>query len=150
MTHSSYSVVTDITQGENVRLYDQVNLYSCTFGDGTKVDAFVYIEEDVVIGSNCIIRPFTFIPTGITIGNEVFIGPHVTFTNDRYPSVEGEWTLLQTTVGDRAAIGAGATICPGVEIGHDATIGAGSVVLDDVPPKATVVGNPACPISTEQ
>ncbi|MFB6176230.1 MAG: acyltransferase [Halobaculum sp.] len=149
VTGPNHAVVTDVTTGEDVDLYDQVNLYGCEIGDGTKIDAFVYVEEDVEIGADCIVRPFTFIPTGVTIGDEVFIGPQVTFTNDRYPAVEGDWVLRETTVGDRVAVGAGATVGPGVEIGHDAMIGAGAVVLDDVSPATTVVGNPARPLDNE-
>jgi acetyltransferase-like isoleucine patch superfamily enzyme len=149
MTDPRHAIINDVTLGEGVEMYDQVNLYQCEIGSGTKIDAFVYIEEDVKIGSNCVIRPFTFIPTGIILGDYVFVGPQVTFTNDQYPSVEGEWRLLKTIVGDHTTIGAGATLAPGIEIGHNVTIGAGAVVLDDVPPETTVVGNPALPVNDE-
>lgn len=138
-----YSVMESVTEGEGTTVYDQVNLYNCTIGDGTKIDAFVYIEEDVKIGKNCIIRPFSFIPTGITIRDEVFIGPGVTFTNDMYPSVTGEWELEETVVEQGVGIGAGVTVGPGVTIGKDAMVGAGAVVVEDVPSETTVVGNPA-------
>lgn len=138
-----FSVINDVSTGSGTNIFDQVNLYGCDLGDGVKVDAFVYIEGEVVIGDGSTIRPFCFIPTGVSIGEHVFIGPNVTFTNDKYPSVDGEWELLETTVGDRAAIGAGSVIGPGVTIGSDAVVGAGSVVLDDVPENATYIGNPA-------
>lgn len=138
-----YAVTSDVTVGEGTTIYDHVNLYGCSVGDGTKVDAFVYVEEDVTIGDDCTIRPFTFIPTGVTIGDRVFIAPNVTFTNDRRPSATGEWELEETVVEDGAGIGAGAVICPGVTIGEGSLVGAGAVVTDDVPPETTVVGNPA-------
>lgn len=138
-----YAVINDIDADEAADIYDQVNLYECVIGGGTKVDAFVYIEEDVILGENCTIRPFTFIPTGVTLGDRVFVGPNVTFTNDQYPSVSGEWELRETRVKDDAGIGAGATILPGVTIGERALVGAGAVVTDDVPSEEVVAGNPA-------
>ncbi len=138
-----YAVIEGVKIDKNVKIYDQVNLYKCEIGEGTKIDAFVYIEEGVKIGKNVKIRPFTFIPTGVTIEDDVFIGPNVTFTNDKRPKVRGDWELLQTTVKRGAAIGAGAVILPGVTIGEFALVGAGAVVTKDVPPKAIVVGNPA-------
>jgi len=138
-----HAVISESDIAESARIYDQVNLYGCKIGSKTKIDAFVYIEEDVTIGRNCTLRPFVFIPTGVEIGDEVFIGPQVTFTNDRTPSISGEWELEETNVADQAAIGAGATILPGIEIGQGATVGAGAVVTNNVPPGSTVAGNPA-------
>lgn len=138
-----YSVIEDAEIGEGVTIYDQVNLYKCKIGKGTKIDAFVYIEEGVEIGKNCKIRPFVFIPSGVRIGNEVFISPGVIFTNDKYPKVKGEWELRETIVEDEVSIGAGAVILPGVRIGRGAMVGAGAVVTKDVPSNAFVVGNPA-------
>lgn len=141
-----HAVITDVSLPADADIYDQVNLYGCEIGNGTKIDSFVYIEEDVTVGRNCTIRPFTFIPTGVTLEDEVFVGPNVTFTNDMHPSVDGEWELLETIVREGVAIGAGVTVGPGIEIGAGALVGAGAVVLDDVPPETTVVGNPAEPV----
>jgi acetyltransferase-like isoleucine patch superfamily enzyme len=143
-----YSVITKSTIGKNSKIYDQVNLYHCSIGDNTKVDAFVYLEENVVIGNNCKIRPFTFIPTGVTIEDNVFIGPHVTFTNDKYPRAHGDWKLLKTLVKKYSSIGAGSVINPGVTIGENALIGAGSTVTKDIPDNAIAVGTPARVIGT--
>lgn len=140
---SRFSVVEDADIDDSATVYDHVNLYECQVGAGTKIDAFVYLEEDVVVGRDCTLRPFVFVPTGVRIGDGVFVGPNVTFTNDRYPSVSGEWTLEETIVEDGVGIGAGATILPGITIGENAIVGAGSVVTDDVSPDSTVVGNPA-------
>lgn len=137
-----HSVVANVDAHESTEIYDHVNLYNCEIGPGTKIDAFVYIEEDVVVGANCTIRPFVFVPTGIKIGDEVFIGPGVVFTNDRYPAVSDNWEMEETVVADRVGIGAGVTILPGVTIGEGAIIGSGTVVTDNVPPNTTVVGNP--------
>jgi UDP-2-acetamido-3-amino-2,3-dideoxy-glucuronate N-acetyltransferase len=138
-----YAVIHNVRAGTNSRIYDLVNLYGCRIGKNTKVDSYVYIEEGVEIGDNCKIRPFVFIPTGVTIEDHVFIGPNVTFTNDKYPKSKGKWTLLRTKVRKFASIGAGSTIIPGVTIGRNALIGAGSTVTRSVPANAIVVGSPA-------
>jgi UDP-2-acetamido-3-amino-2,3-dideoxy-glucuronate N-acetyltransferase len=138
-----YSVIKDAVIGEGTVVHDQVNLYKCKIGKNCKIDAFVYIEEGVVVGDNCKIRPFVFIPTGVLIENDVFIGPSVSFTNDKYPRVSGKWTLLNIRIKRGASVGANSVIMPGVTIGEKALIGAGSVVTKDVPDKAVVAGNPA-------
>lgn len=138
-----YSFLKDAEIGEGTVVHDQVNLYKCKIGRNCKVDAFVYVEEGVVIGDYCKIRPFVFIPTGVTIEDNVFVGPNVSFTNDKYPRVKGEWKLLRTRVKKGASIGANSVILPGVTIGEDAMVGAGSVVTEDVPSRAIVAGNPA-------
>lgn len=143
MKGTKYSVIKNTEVGRNARIYDQVNLYGCKIGKNTKIDSFVYIEEGVTIGDNCKIRPFVFIPTGVTIEDNVFIAPNVTFTNDKQPRANGEWTRLNTLVKRFASIGAGATITPGVEIGENALIGAGSVVTRNIPENAIAVGIPA-------
>jgi len=140
---SAYSIMKDVEIGEGTILHDQVNLYKCKIGRNCKIDAYVYIEEKVVIGDNCKIKPFVFIPTGVTIEDDVFIGPNVTFTNDRYPRAHGVWDLLETRVKKGASIGANSVILPGVTIGEQALIGAGSVITRDVPDNAVVAGNPA-------
>lgn len=138
-----YAVIKRAKIGEGTRVHDQVNLYGCEIGNNSKIDAFVYIESGVKIGNNVKIRPFVFIPEGVEIEDEVFIGPGVIFTNDKYPRVKGKWRLLKTLVKRRASIGAGAVILPGITIGENAIVAAGSVVTKDVPPNAIVAGNPA-------
>ena len=138
-----YAIIQKTRVGENSRIYDLVNLYGCRIGKNTKIDSYVYIEEGVKIGDNCKIRPFVFIPTGVTIEDNVFIGPNVTFTNDKYPKSKGKWSLLRTKVRGHASIGAGSTIIPGVTIGRNALVGAGSTVTRSIPDNAIVVGSPA-------
>ena len=143
MKPTKFSVIKNTEVGRNSRIYHQVNLYGCKIGRNTKIDSYVYIEEGVTIGDNCKIRPFVFIPTGVVIEDNVFIAPNVTFTNDKHPRAHGEWTLLNTRVKKFASIGAGSTINPGVQIGENALIGAGSVVIRDIPDNAIAVGIPA-------
>jgi acetyltransferase-like isoleucine patch superfamily enzyme len=144
---SKHSVIRQVTLERGSRIYDQVNLYRCKIGKNTKIDAFVYIEEDAVIGDNCKIRPFVFIPTGVIIEDNVFVAPNVTFTNDKYPRAQGNWRLLKTRVKKHASIGAGSVINPGVTIGENALIGAGSTVTRDIPDNAVAHGNPARVVS---
>ena len=138
-----YSIISAAEIGEGTVVHDQVNLYKCKIGKNCKIDSFVYIEGGVVIGDNCKIRPFVFIPTGVVIENDVFIGPNVVFTNDKYPKARGDWKLLHTRVKIGASIGANSVILPGVTIGKRAMVGAGSVVTMDVPDNAVMTGNPA-------
>jgi UDP-2-acetamido-3-amino-2,3-dideoxy-glucuronate N-acetyltransferase len=148
LSNKRFSIIKDITVGPNSRIYDQVNLYKCHIGKGSKIDAFVYIEEGVIIGDRVKIRPFTFIPSGVRIENDVFIGPHVTFTNDKYPRASADWKLLRTTIRQGASVGAGSVVLP-VTIGKNSLVGAGSVVTKDVPDNVTVAGNPASVIHNE-
>lgn len=123
---------------------DLVNLYGCSIGYGTRIGSFVEIGFGVVLGTYCKVQSFAFIPHGVEIGDRVFIGPHVCFTNVKRPDLfSAKPDFLTTIVEDGAVIGAGAVILPGVRIGEGALIGAGSVVTKDVAPWATVKGNPA-------
>jgi acetyltransferase-like isoleucine patch superfamily enzyme len=142
----AFSRIVDADIGEGTIVRDHVNLYKCKIGRGCKIESFVYIEEGVTVGDDCKIKPHVYIPSGVTIENEVFVGPGVTFTNDKHPHAKGDWELLKTTVGRGASIGAHSVILPGVRIGRGAIVGAGSVVTADVSDGATVCGNPARPL----
>lgn len=116
------------------------NIGNCKIGVGTKVHSHAWIGDGVVIGERCRIQAFAYIPPGVTIGDDVFIGPRVTFTNDKYPpSTE----LLPTVVEERVSIGAGAIILPGLTLWAHCRVGAGAVVTKSVPPGVLVMGNPA-------
>ena len=130
------SVGEDVSLGENVKLSPFVNLYGCTIGDDTSIGAFVEIGSGVTIGKRCKIGARVFIPPGITIGDEVFVGPCTIFTNDKFPRAvetrqQAEW-LVHTTVGDRARIGAGCLVLPGLTIGEDSFLGAGTIITTNV------------------
>ncbi len=109
-------------------------------GEHTEVGS--HTEIGGLVGDYCKIQAFVFIPPGVMIGNKVFIGPHVVFTNDKYPDASPEWTQTFTMVENNVSIGANATILP-VNIGKGAVIGAGAVVTKNVPAGETWVGNPA-------
>ena len=137
-----YSVITGVVVGEGTRVWDHVNLYKCRIGRNCKIHPFVYVEQDVVIGDDCKIQAFAGIGKGTRIGNRVHIGPHAILSNVKYPYVDNT-EILQSTIEDDVAIGAGAIILPGVTVRKGALVGAGAIVTREVPPNAIVVGNPA-------
>lgn len=114
----------------------------CAIDESCTVHAPVWIGKDVVIGKNVKIQAFAFIPDGVTIEDNAFIGPHVCFTNDPGLTVAGKANWKTTVVKNNARIGANVSIRAGVTIGESAIVGMGSVILQDVPPASTVVGNP--------
>ena len=142
----------DVKLGEDVKIYDFVNLYGCEIGDNTKVGTFVEIQKGARIGKNCKISSHSFICEGVTIEDNVFIGHNVTFINDLYPRATNEdgtlqtdddWQCVRTLVKKNASVGSSATLLCGITIGENAIVGAGSVVTKDVPANTIVVGNPA-------
>ncbi|ATX80301.1 Hexapeptide repeat of succinyl-transferase [Mariprofundus aestuarium] len=131
-------------------------------GSGTRVWAFAHINSGAVVGEDCNICDHTFIETGVLMGNrvtvkcgvhlwsgvtvedDVFIGPNATFTNDRVPRSKvypSQYANTVLRVG--CSIGANATMLPGLEVGECALVGAGSVVTTNIPAHALVYGNPA-------
>src|SRR6266849_5793195 len=95
-------IAPDVELGQNVVIHhpDQVNLFGCKVGDNCKIASFVEIQRGVVLGRNVKIEPFVFIPTGVTIEDGVFVGLHVCFSNDRYPSaVDDKGELLRSETG---------------------------------------------------
>lgn len=145
-------IAPDVKLGRNVRIFAFTNLYGCEIGDETKVGTFVEIQRGAKVGARCKISSHSFICEGVTLEDGVFIGHGVMFTNDLFPKATNEdgtlktdadWSCIKTLVKKGASIGSNATILCGVTIGEGALIGAGSVVTKDVPPRATVVGNPA-------
>ena len=145
-------IAPDVKLGQDVIIYNFVNLYGCEIGDGTKIGSFVEIQKGVFVGRNCKISSHSFICEGVTIADEVFIGHGVIFINDKYPRAtaadgslqsEDDWSVVETIVGRGASIGSGATILCGVTIGEYAIVGAGAVVTRDVPAGTSAAGNPA-------
>jgi acetyltransferase-like isoleucine patch superfamily enzyme len=152
-------IAPDVKLGRNVRLQAFVNLYGCEIGDDTKIGTFVEVQKGARIGQRCKISSHTFICEGVIIESEVFVGHGVTFINDRYPrattqggelQTDADWPCQTTVVKQGASIGSGATLLGGIVIGENAIVGAGSLVTTDVPPGATVAGNPARILGSSQ
>lgn len=144
---AKYSIIENADIGNDTIIRDYCNIFGCKIGKNCKIAAFVEIQKGVTIGDRCAIEAFVFIPTGVTIEDEVFIGPHVCFTNDKKPrAVNPGWKTTPTVVKKGASIGAGSVILCGITIGEKAMIAAGSVVTKDVPPKTLVARNPAKPV----
>ena len=135
---------------------------SSSVGAGTRIWAFAHVLPGAVIGAACNVCDHTFIENdvrlgdrvtikcgvqiwdGITLEDDVFVGPNATFSNDPFPrSGQHPERYARTLVKRGASIGANATILPGLTIGEKAMVGAGAVVTRNVPPMAIVAGNPA-------
>ena len=116
----------------------------CKIGENCNICSHCLIENDVKIGNNVTVKCGVQIWDGIELEDNVMIGSNVTFTNDMYPrSQNKDWKQLRTRVCKGATIGAGSTILPGITIGENAFIAAGSVVTKDVPSGELWMGNPA-------
>lgn len=117
----------------------------CTLGEGCNIGQNVVISPDVVLGNNVKVQNNVSIYTGVTCGDDVFLGPSCVFTNVINPrsAINRKSEYAKTHVGKGATIGANSTIVCGHDIGEYAFIGAGAVVTKNVPAYALLVGNPA-------
>jgi acetyltransferase-like isoleucine patch superfamily enzyme len=124
---------------------DKANVFeSAKLGKNVKVGAYAEVGRDVVVGDNTNISAGVFIPENVIIEDNVFVGPHAVFTNDKNPPSFGEWRKEEPTiVKSGSSIGANSTILPSLTIGKGSVVGAGSVVIKNVPDGVTVAGNPA-------
>ncbi len=138
--------------GRGTRIWQfAVVLRGAQIGEDCNICAQTFIENDVVIGNHVTIKCGVQLWDGVRVGDYAFLGPNVTFTNDKCPDcTKDSWALLETVVEERVSIGANATILPGVRLGRGCIVGAGAVVTKDVPPGAVVVGNPAREVSRKQ
>jgi acetyltransferase-like isoleucine patch superfamily enzyme len=139
--------------GANTRIWHYCHIRAgaivgndCNFGHS------VYIDHGAIVGNNVKLQNRVSVYRGVTLEDGVFVGPHTTFTNDKHPRAidpEGhplsdeDWMPVQTLVKYGASIGAGCVVLPGVTIGSWAMVGAGALVLRDVPDHALAVGTPA-------
>ena len=128
--------------GTDVEIIEPVNLYGCELRRGAFVGPFVEIQAGAFVGEYTRISSHTFVCAGVHIRHHCFVGHGVMFINDVFDNPPRDWVIQYTLVGKYTRIGSNATILP-VCIGRHAIIGAGAVVVDDVPNNAVVAGNPA-------
>lgn len=137
----------------NVWAFAHVMAGACV-GEHCNIGDHAFVESGAVVGNNVTLKNHVLVWEGISIEDDVFVGPGVTFTNDRFPrsprmpaakdrySDKSNW-LVKTVVRRGCAIGAAATICPGLELGAYSMVAAGAVVTRDVAPYSLVMGSPA-------
>lgn len=128
-----------------------VVLANVLVGKNCSIGSHVEIGRGTTIGDNVRIGKGVFLPSSSIIGDNVFIGPGTIFCDDKYPKVNNHRYHAQPPIVEHdASIGAGCVILPGIRIGSHSLIGAGSVVVEDVPPHSTVYGDSARLISQAQ
>jgi len=143
--HQNALVSDEARIGEGTRIWAFSNVQGgAVIGDNCNICDCCFIEGKAVLGHNVTIKNGVAVYDGVTLEDDVFVGPNVAFVNDRYPkSRHAGWEMECTRVKKGAALGANATILCGVTIGEGALVGAGSVVVKDVPARTIVIGNPA-------
>lgn len=142
----------NVAIGEGTRLGNFVLIRSDTqIGAGCTIGSNCDIEGDVIIGDHVSLQSFCYITRGVVVEDEVFCGPRVTTMNDKricYRRPALEFVRAAPRVLRAARVGGGSILLPGVTIGENALVGAGSIVTRDVPDRAIVAGNPARIVGT--
>jgi len=139
------AIVESLRIGHSTRIWQYVVvLPGAIIGSDCNICSHCFIENDVLVGDRVTIKSGVQLWDGVRLEDDVFVGPNVTFSNDRFPrSKQYPSTYAQTFVRKGASVGGGATLLPGITVGRYAMIGAGSVVTRSVPEAAIVAGNPA-------
>lgn len=139
---NKFADVQSVNIGQSTNIWQfTVVLPGAVIGENCNICAQCFIENRVCIGNNVTIKNGVYIWDGITIDDDVFVGPNVTFCNDRYPkSKNKQFTLEPIRVKRGSSIGASAIILPGVTIGKNCLIGAGSIITKDVPDFSKIIG----------
>ncbi|PHZ84851.1 acyltransferase [Paremcibacter congregatus] len=143
--HTTAEVSEDANLSDGVKVWNWSKVREgAQLGTDSIVGQCCYIDFDITIGDHCKIQNGVSLYHGLTVGNDVFIGPNATFTNDLVPRAHNtDWKVTSTIVSDGASIGANATIVCGVTLGKNCMVAAGAIVTKDVPDNALVMGSPA-------
>lgn len=146
--HPTANVSDKARIGPGTKIWINVQIReNADIGENCIVSKDVYIDHAVQIGHRCKIQNSVSVYNGVRIDDDVFVGPNVSFTNDKIPRASNpHWKVTPTLVESGASIGANATIVCGITIGEYAMVAAGSVVTKSVPPYTLVMGNPARPV----
>ena len=141
MIHSLADVQsTNIGKDTNIWQFCVV-LKGAQIGENCNICSHCFIENEVIIGNNVTVKCGVQLWDGITIEDDVFIGPNVTFCNDKYPKSKNKNFKLEPIIVKKgASIGANATILPGVTIGENTLIGAGAIITKDVLANTKIIG----------
>lgn len=144
MIHPTAEVQSDKI-GEKTFIWQySVIMKNAVIGKNCNINCHVFIENDVVIGDNVTVKSGVYVWDGIRIEDDVFVGPNVTFTNDKLPrSKQYPSEFQKTIIRKKASLGAASIILGGIEIGAYAMVAAGALVTRDVPERALVMGSPA-------
>jgi UDP-2-acetamido-3-amino-2,3-dideoxy-glucuronate N-acetyltransferase len=151
--HPTADVSDKATIGAGTRIWHQAQVREgAVLGERCIVGKGAYVDTDVRIGDNCKLQNGVFVFHGFNLESGVFLGPGVMLLNDKHPRAinpdgspksDADWTVSEASIGYGAAVGGGAVVLPGVNVGRMALVGAGAVVTRDVPERAIVAGNPA-------
>lgn len=131
--------------GEGTQIWQfAIILEGAVIGKGCNINCHTFIEDDVILGDRVTVKSGIYLWNGIEIADDVFLGPNVTFVNDKYPRSKKYPEKFQRTVIEQfVSIGAASTILGGINIGEFALIGAASLVTKNIPPYSLVMGSPA-------
>ena len=130
--------------GKGTAVWEFVHILAgARIGRDCNINSHVFIENDVTLGDRVTVKCGVYLWDGVRLEDDVFIGPNVTFTNDRRPRSRRHVDHPRTIVREGASLGAGAIVGPGVTIGRYAMVGMGTIVTKDVPDHALVYGTPA-------
>lgn len=143
--HSSAEVHDSASLSDGVKIWNWTKVREgVSLGENCIIGQCCYIDYDIKIGDRCKIQNGVSLYHGLTVADDVFIGPNATFTNDLVPRAHNmDWRITETIVQAGASIGANATIVCGVTLGRHCMVAAGAIVTKNVPDHALVMGTPA-------